>query len=263
MVNVDLLISVGIWFAGIGMSAVGIEMTIHPPVEGTNRKWWYRGAFAGLGLSFIALSVWQLARQTQKENASSNLHQAEQIRNEGNLKYMQGQLDSIKLVLGSISTNSTPQQMATILRNVLPHIDTSEKSALEKMNAKELQTKVIEFANSMREFSARWLQTEQKSSLDVRNKIMTIPDDNDPKKMEIWNEGVQQTNRIQSQFVLDFKVQFLGTAISYRDELLRRLGPQLPEKGMAPPTALDGAIFPARIDETATYLENLARKLPS
>jgi hypothetical protein len=64
MFTADLLISVGIWVSGVGMSAVGIEMTINTPNDKT--KWFYRGTFIVLGVAFIGLGVLQFDRADQE-----------------------------------------------------------------------------------------------------------------------------------------------------------------------------------------------------
>ena len=83
MVNVDLLVSVGIWITGIGMSGVGIEMTINTPTDKT--KWWYRGAFVVMGLAFVGLGIFQFDRADGTAKAAAHDHTEEQIRNEGSL----------------------------------------------------------------------------------------------------------------------------------------------------------------------------------
>jgi len=125
MVNVDLLISVGIWISGVGMSAVGIEMTINPPSEKT--KWWYRGAFIVMGLAFIGLGVWQFDRADKESKRLAGEHQQEQLRNEGNLNYMQGQLDTQNKLLAALTANSDPKQIAVLLAGMSPRGSTLKR----------------------------------------------------------------------------------------------------------------------------------------
>lgn len=93
-------------------------MTINPPNPKT--KWWYRGAFIIMGLSFIALSTWQFDRADKENKRLSYERQQEQVRSEGNTKYMQGQLDSMSKMLGTLATNSTPAQIVAAVKGVLP-----------------------------------------------------------------------------------------------------------------------------------------------
>jgi hypothetical protein len=125
MVKVDLLISVGIWVTGVGMSAVGIEMTINPPSDKT--KWWYRAAFIVMGIAFVGLGVWQFDRTDKETKRLAADHQQEQLRNEGDIKYMQGQLDTQNKLLAGVVANSDPKQLAALLRG-----SATDKSTLKK-----------------------------------------------------------------------------------------------------------------------------------
>jgi hypothetical protein len=128
MVNIDLLISVGIWITGVGMSAVGIEMTINPPSVTT--KWAYRGAFILMGVAFIGLSVWQFDRADWESKRLAGEHLQEQLRNEGNIKYMQGQLDSVNKLLAGLTDNSDPKQIALLLSGMNVQRSTLKKNTL-------------------------------------------------------------------------------------------------------------------------------------
>jgi hypothetical protein len=110
------------------MSAVGIEMTINPPIaDRENLKWWYRGSFIVLGLAFIGLSLWQSERADQQKQRDQEVHEAERVRSEGDIKYMQGQLDSQNKMLGILVANSDPKQIAQLLSGM-----TTERSTLRR-----------------------------------------------------------------------------------------------------------------------------------
>jgi hypothetical protein len=128
MGSVDLLISVGIWVAGVGMSFVGIEMTIHPPND--KNKWFYRGIFILMGIAFVGLSVWQFDRTDKENKRLAAAHQQEQVRNEGNIKYMEGQLDTQSKLLGMVVANSDPKQLAALLRGPATDRSTLKKRTL-------------------------------------------------------------------------------------------------------------------------------------
>jgi hypothetical protein len=265
MFNIDLAISVGIWTAGVGMSLVGIEMTIHPPNDSSpHLKWWYRGSFILLGVLFVGLSIWQFERAAAESLRSAHEHQEEQIRNEGNIKFVQGQLDAMTKVLGGLSTNSNPQTTISALKGILPSIVSmqSGKSALEKMGSKALQTRVIDFANQMRTFVATYHDTEMRIFDSGREQMMATQDE--AKRNELWKQQTQRSDALSRQFDLDYKRNFSGAAVAYRDELLRRLGPQPPEDPLNRPLALDEVwVAPTSVEATAIYLEKLARKLPT
>ena len=121
MVNVDTAISVAIWATGIGMTSVGIEMTVTPPTK-SYQKWLYRSIFAVFGLVFIGANLWQSSRtQTEKQTEIAERH-AEEVRNEGNIRYVEGQLDTMTKILHDLAMNSTPQQWMTALRDAMPKI---------------------------------------------------------------------------------------------------------------------------------------------
>jgi len=116
MANVDLLISVAVWVIGLGMTAAGMEMTIRPPSqEKTHRKWVYRGVFLTLGLLFVVMNIWSKQRTTAREQSERAELERERKINEGNIKYMQGQLDTQNKLLASLTANSDPKQVATVL----------------------------------------------------------------------------------------------------------------------------------------------------
>ena len=109
MFNADLFISVGTWVTGVGMSAVGIEMTINPPSKET--KWLYRSSSIVMGLYLSDLAFGSSLERTGKAKRLANEHQQERVAaTEGNTKYMQGQLDTINKVLSSLSFNSNPHK---------------------------------------------------------------------------------------------------------------------------------------------------------
>jgi hypothetical protein len=61
----------------------------------------------------------------------------------------------------------------------------------------------------------------------------------------------------------DFRTQFAGVANNYREELLRRLGPEpIKRETGSRPLALEGWVTLIGVDETIVYLHRLALKLP-
>jgi len=271
MVNLDFAISAGIWVTGLGMSAIGIEMTIRPPTEEhKQRKWVYRGLFVFLGLAFIALNGWQFVRNDQAEQRRQDDHTQEQIRNEGDLKYMQGQLDSMNKVLGNLSANSDPRQVVSALRSVLLTAQ-NERPALQKMSNKKLRDVVIAFANQLRGLNARYGRQEEASSAqwmqdgsNIRHGATQPKPEQMQAEQQAFQSMIQRDTAISNQFQLDYKQSFAVDAVSYRDELIRRLGPQPPPDQNSQihiPMSLSGWIAPQSVDATAFYLETLAKKL--
>lgn len=128
MINVDRFVELGIWVTGIAMSGIGIEMTINPPTpERRTLKWAYRATFIILGVAFVGFNVWQSNRADEARKEAEHQHQIEQqqheqeqIRNEGNIKYVQGQLDAMTKVLNGVEKNSNPQQLLPALKAAMP-----------------------------------------------------------------------------------------------------------------------------------------------
>lgn len=147
MAHLDLYISICIWVSGIGLSVVGIEMTITPPTaDKPNRKWTYRGIFALLGLTFVGASLWQQVRDDYKKQQAEAQHTEELIRNEGNSKYTQGQLDSITKILDSLVKNSTPNSVAAAVRSAIPPIAQSIPQTGRHLNDVQRQRLAVLFA---------------------------------------------------------------------------------------------------------------------
>jgi hypothetical protein len=231
------------------------------PGKRNPEKWGWIAIFMFLFLVSVVLAFVQQVRATHAQQVSDDKAHQLEVKNTGDVKYMQGQLDSINKVLGTLSANSDPKQTASILRGLMP-IMASGKSALEKISDKQLQIKVLEFVRQMREFGNKFNQQEAQQTQQQMAAMMAIPSSDATRKSDEWTKQNQITSRMYDQFQFDFKDQFLGVALSYRDELLRRLGPQPPETGIDRPMALEGWIAPLSVDATATYLEKLARKLP-
>lgn len=180
MVNIDLLISVGIWVSGVGMSAVGIEMTINPPSE-KKAKWGYRAVFIVMGLIFIGLGVWQFDRADKDSKRLAHEHQEEQVRNEGNIKYMEGQLDTQSKLLSALTANSDPKQVAQLLAGINARRSTLKQETLALCS--EMET---------------WMKERQKAH--------PFPNSADPKKTTTQEQEAQ--NAWWQSFNNDYYARF-------------------------------------------------------
>jgi len=128
MAHLDLAISLVILISGIGMTAVGIEMTINPP--NAINKWWYRAIFLALGIVFVCSSRWQENRSDQRHTSEQVAHAQEQANYEAHLEYVQGQLDSMTKILGTLAANSSRQSLVAAIRAALPKTDSKSKDDL-------------------------------------------------------------------------------------------------------------------------------------
>jgi hypothetical protein len=189
---------------------------------------------------------------------------------------MQGELDSMNKVLGTLSANSDPHQLALALRAALPTARNDERSALQKMSNKALRDSVVTFANQLRAMTARNNQQDEEISNQWQTESISItranaqtgqPQTDEQKHAldQAWQRLIQGEEASSNQYQLEYKTNFAADAVSYRDELIRRLGPQGPPDIGPPhiPLSLSGWITPMSVDATALYLETLAKKLPN
>src|SRR5437868_4353014 len=123
----DLAIAIGIWIAGFGMSLVGIEMTIHPPNDKTNAKYWYRGIFIVLGVLFLGFNICQFVRGQADAKHRDQQHEKEELRHEGETKFTQGQLDAIAKVMERLSSSDAGnkpvavRELAAAISSIVQH----------------------------------------------------------------------------------------------------------------------------------------------
>jgi hypothetical protein len=220
-----------------------------------------------LGLAFIALNIWQTNTNSVREQRSQAEHAQEQLRNEGNLKYMQGQLDSMNRTLASVLQNSTPDKTVAIVRSIVaanspPKPPTPTKTEYGALTNTELQNAAIKLANDLRELEGQE-RAEQYQTGNARMDAIRQASTED-EKSKVWN----QYNNLDSQrdltYQTRFRQQFQGSAQAMVDELLRRLPEQSRIKPQYPLPALEyGALAGAEpMGEVASYIEKLARTLP-
>jgi hypothetical protein len=265
--SIDILLTVAQVVVGLLLAGVGIEMANNPP-QTSGKKWTYRVIFIVLGIFAVGITIGQAVKTgrdqqeartlTDNERRDAQRDRLDRAKEIGNL---QGQLQSMQQVLGHVLSNSDPKQSAAMWKSIFSSA-ALQRPAIERMSNKELQSKVISYANDLRKFIADF-EVKERGHIDQQMAAMrAVPTEDRSKQTQIWNEQNQITANMYSQLTLDFKENYLGNAITYRDELLRRLGPQPADTGINRPLALDGWIAPMSVDATATYLDKLARKLP-
>jgi hypothetical protein len=264
---IDILLTAAQVILGLLLAGVGIEMANSPP-ETSKHKWIYRSIFIVLGVLATGIAVGQAvntSRHQQEANrlADSERRAAQQDRIDrakevGNL---QGQLQSMQQVLGQVLSNSDPKQTTAMWKGIFSSANL-QRPAIERMSSKELQSKIISFANDLRKFVSDFEDRQRNQIEQQMIAIGAIPREDRAKLDQVWNQQNQIVANMYSQFSLDFKQVYLGTALMYRDELLRRLGPEpIKRERGSRPLALEGWVAPIGVDETASYLERLARML--
>jgi hypothetical protein len=170
-----------------------------------------------------------------------------------------------------LALNSSPQQLATALRAAAP-AKVDDRPALQKMSNKKLLDSVVAFAKHLRTLVAQNEQQEEDNSMHWHDAIpfpTTQPPTEEQKKGFGSSVGANESTSpaaLKSVSAnLTYKNDFQVDAVNYRDELIRRLGPQGPPNvpGRIPISlSLNGWVAPQSVDATADYLEELAKKLP-
>jgi hypothetical protein len=93
-----------------------------------NREMWYWiSGFVVLFLVSVLLAFVQQIRSTTQQLAAEQKAAQAELKSGGDIKYMQGQLDTMNRVLATVAANSDPKTMARLLRGVA-----TDKSTLRK-----------------------------------------------------------------------------------------------------------------------------------
>jgi hypothetical protein len=133
-----------------------------------------------------------------------------------------------------------------------------DKAPLQKRTNDQLRVQVIAFANKIRDFEHNFQSDEVSRSL----RTLSAGTKTDEEKNRIWKAEVNTSIQRSRDYQNEFKKRFLGEAVVYRDELLRRLNIIAPEEERRI-VALNGILAgPAPLSDLALYLEKLARQLP-
>lgn len=261
MVNVDTALSVAIWATGIGMTAVGIEMSYIPP-EKPAARWVHRVIFIVLGIVFIGANLWQSSRlQTQKDAEIKERHEVE-VRNEGNMRYMQGQLDTTDKLLGVLATNSDPKQIVGALRDSMPKWKpNAEAGAVSNFS----NAQVVDGAHDL---SRRLRQLDQQQS----KKVNTITD---RLMRQIMSNGsdqkvIEETQREMTKQINDVSLETEGLFGPLRAEsrnMVNLLQNRVPEPQPRPIEIVQVALSmnlagPDPIGQVADYIDQLANLVP-
>jgi hypothetical protein len=232
---------------------------------------WSSG-FVVLFLLSVILSFVQQIRNTNQQIMRDSAASAIELRNNGDVKYMEGELASMNKVLGNISTRSDPAQIVGMLKGITlkPPIQAPnqglEPPGIQKMTNGQLRARVIEFANQMRKFESDHEQQEEALFDGNQARPITVPTPEESRK--IFQERNTQIIRLDQNFRLEVSRSYLGPATEYKDEMLRRLGPQAPLSEQQRfelfwwPDSESQNISQWSVKATASDLENLARQLP-
>jgi arginine exporter protein ArgO len=231
------------------------------------RYWWVAG-FVFLLVIGILLSFYQQVRISNNEQIVSKAEKDKEIKAEGEIKYTQGQLDSINKILATIVNSNTLDSRGVtlaLLRGALQAGRSGEgvqPPAIQRMTNQQLRAKVLTFVNTLRKECSDYMSQTESIVSSSRFSSMSKEE-----REKAWQESINRSTSVMNNFNLRLQQQYSGDSTIYRDELLRRLGPQSPQ---IPPLSaitwwkMDGSIFVGYYQAlgTADYLERLAKQLP-
>lgn len=243
-----------------------------PPETKSSEKSIWISAFIGLFLVGVVLAFCQQVRMTTLQTTADEKDHQKEVKNEGEIKYTQGQLDSINKVLAqAIQTGGAPDKSLTnaLLKGAMQASQARsfgvEPPAIQRMTNAQLKAKVMDFVQQLRKMSADVsAQTRQLSDAQMEATRSAKAEDRNKE----WDEFSARIGQLYISHSQQIQSCCVVTATEYRDEMLRRLGPENPSDfqkfpftfWMAAGTVL-GSANEMTLDHTASYLEFLARKL--
>jgi len=168
---------------------------------------------------------------------------------------LNGQLENLK---GQLSAFSQLAAQALHPSAVIPQQLSKEISkSVRDLSNDELRNKVMQLVNNMRDFETNFRKEEQQRDFN-QPPLKGTPEEINKQFQQKINASIQR----RLEFDNEFRKRFLGEAISYRDELLKRLSIMPPEEEHRI-IALQGFLAGAQpISDLAMYLEKLDRQLP-
>lgn len=262
---------------------MGVHVTLHPPESAEEKRNWKIGFLAAAALICICVLIQAVRNGRQQgsmEKSIANLNGSLKDANEQLTKtnaalarsslrqaFMQGQLSGLSLMVGKISNDSDAN--SRVFGKALTAIANGgtprgvEPPAIQRMSNKQLRTKVLDFVNALRQACAEDITAEetQSSANNLPQNFRTLPRQDQQK---IWRDQNNREIAQMNSFNLKLQQQFVGDSTVYRDELLRRLGPQNPAANNITWWKPSGMIFVGYWQAlgTADYLEKLAKQLP-
>jgi hypothetical protein len=181
-------------------------------------------------------------------------------------EFMKGQLSGLSLMVGKIRHTGDigNKQMAAVLGDIARKTEQAQdtRSSLERMSNPALRQQVIQFTREMLGWSTKQDAIGRNMSDQRMAEIQSISPTDKAKREAVWSAWNLRDNQFYANYHGEFTRDFLGSAIAYRNELLRRLPPQPPLKQAERPAALEGWVAPLSVPVTAIYLQQLAYKLP-
>ena len=245
-------------------------------------------AFIGLGSAAVILTITvgvrgyyaQKDAATQQARLSASLNSTSDQLGKANEMLFQtrlseerikGELDGLSMSVGKLSSDGVmgAKSLAGVLHQMSTgqsHATGIEPSGIEKMTNKQLQEKVIAFANDMRQFSSDLGKQSDNRTAQLMNQLRAVPATDSLQQERIQKQWQQASMDAYLEAERQTSQKYYTLAIMYRDELIRRLGPQSPQPQVPDQLLIwnspGGTSSTFSLDNTAHYLETLARSLP-
>ena len=129
--------------------------------------------------------------------------------------------------------------------------------SIQDLSNPELRERTIKICNAMRDFENNY-KIQRDNLLNTRFVHGTKE-----QELQAWQSMTKGLSQLNNTYQNEFNKRYLGEAVSYRDELIRRLN-ILPPNDERDVIALQGMLAgPSPINDLAIYLEKFARQLPS
>jgi hypothetical protein len=236
-----------------------------PSETSLRERYRWIGGFVFLFVIGIVLSFWQQVRATNHDQVVSQAEKEKEIRAEGEIRYTQGQLDSIHKILADVVNSNalnSPGAIRALFKGALQAARSTEgiqAPAIQGMPPKQLRSKIIDFANAIRKACADYMNEAETDSR-AKSSMNMSKEERD----KAWQEYSNRVSANLNKFNLILEQQFVGDSTVYRDELLRRLRLQNPPPSAQTWWKSDGLVVVGyqQASATADYLEALAKQLP-
>jgi hypothetical protein len=174
MLEIALAVGIPGLMALIGGALAARALPTEPGKKNLEMWYWISG-FMFLFLFSIILAFVQQIRATAKERATEQKTQQVELRSRGEVKYMEGQLDTMNRVLGTLATNSDPKQNALLFKALLSASSTSKRDPVSLGN---LALRCSELANNIMRFAANQQNEEPyRGGRDRRNAWIKTTDE--------------------------------------------------------------------------------------
>jgi len=171
-----------------------------PPEDKKREMWiWILGFLFFFVLS-IPLAFWQQVRSTNQQGAVEKAAASERLEARGEIKYLQGQIDTTNKILGTLVSNSDPKQIALIWKSLI-QAALGQSSREPKLS---LGQEGLHLANEMQQW---WKQKQTEEESD-RRILSQVPQSN-------------VMNVFRSQLASEWKENFSARADAYLSKVKR------------------------------------------